>query len=70
MTVNIKLIDSQDVESRGVEVLKDLDAITVPGGFGPRGIEGKILTAQYARENNIPYGHLLRDAGCADGVRP
>ena len=55
VTVNIKLIDSQDVESRGVEVLKDLDAILVPGGFGPRGIEGKILTAQYARENNIPY---------------
>ncbi len=55
VTVNIKLIDSQDVESRGVEVLKGLDAILVPGGFGPRGIEGKILTAQYARENNIPY---------------
>ena len=55
LTVNIKLIDSQDIETRGVELLKDLDAILVPGGFGERGIEGKILTAQYARENKIPY---------------
>ena len=55
LTVNIKLIDSQDIETRGVELLKGLDAILVPGGFGSRGIEGKILTAQYARENKIPY---------------
>lgn len=55
LTVNIKLIDSQDVETRGVEILKELDAILVPGGFGQRGIEGKIMTAGYARENNIPY---------------
>ncbi|PHM65120.1 CTP synthetase [Xenorhabdus stockiae] len=55
LTVNIKLIDSQDVETRGVEVLKALDAILVPGGFGGRGIEGKIMTARYARENKIPY---------------
>ncbi|BAE73787.1 CTP synthase [Sodalis glossinidius str. 'morsitans'] len=55
LTVNIRLIDSQDVETRGVEILKDLDAILIPGGFGYRGVEGKILTAQYAREQNIPY---------------
>ncbi|PHM33389.1 glutamine hydrolyzing CTP synthase [Xenorhabdus innexi] len=55
LTVNIKLIDSQDVETRGVEVLKGLDSILVPGGFGGRGIEGKIMTARYARENKIPY---------------
>ncbi len=55
VTVNIKLIDSQDVETRGVEILKDLDAILIPGGFGYRGVEGKIATARYARENNIPY---------------
>ncbi|MBD2813933.1 CTP synthase (glutamine hydrolyzing) [Xenorhabdus sp. Flor] len=55
LTVNIKLIDSQDVETRGVEVLKHLDAILVPGGFGGRGIEGKIMTARYARENKVPY---------------
>ena len=55
VTVNIKLIDSQDVETRGVEVLKNLDAILIPGGFGYRGVEGKLMTAQYARENKIPY---------------
>ena len=53
--VNIKYIDSQDVESKGDAALKDLDAILVPGGFGERGIEGKIRTAQYASENKIPY---------------
>ncbi|BFU59218.1 MULTISPECIES: glutamine hydrolyzing CTP synthase [Rodentibacter] len=55
LTVNIKYIDSQDVETKGVEVLKGIDGILVPGGFGYRGVEGKIMTAQYARENNIPY---------------
>ncbi|MFT4966678.1 MAG: CTP synthase, partial [Colwellia sp.] len=55
VTVNIKYIDSQDVEVKGVEILADLDAILVPGGFGERGVEGKILTAQYARENKVPY---------------
>ncbi|EPU3935116.1 glutamine hydrolyzing CTP synthase [Morganella morganii] len=55
VTVNIKLIDSQDVETRGTELLQGLDAILVPGGFGSRGVEGKIMTARYARENNIPY---------------
>ncbi|MBA6328549.1 CTP synthase [Colwellia sp. MB02u-6] len=53
--VKIQYIDSQDVESKGVEIFKGLDAILVPGGFGERGVEGKILTAQYARENKIPY---------------
>ncbi len=55
LTINIKYIDSQDLETKGLEVLSDLDAILVPGGFGERGVEGKILAAQYARENNIPY---------------
>ena len=55
LTVNIKYIDSQDVETKGVEILKGLDGILVPGGFGYRGVEGKILTAKYARENNSPY---------------
>ncbi|WP_041567579.1 CTP synthase [Candidatus Blochmanniella chromaiodes] len=54
--VNIRLINSQDVEKLGIEkTLNGLDAILVPGGFGYRGVEGKILSAQYARENNIPY---------------
>ena len=53
--VNINYIDSQDVESKGDRLLANLDAILVPGGFGERGVEGKILAAKYARENKIPY---------------
>ena len=55
VTVNIQYVDSQDIESKGVELLSELDAILVPGGFGGRGVEGKILAAQYARENKVPY---------------
>ncbi|WP_100655959.1 CTP synthase [Alteromonas flava] len=55
LNVNIKHIDSQDVESKGTQILEDLDAILVPGGFGERGIEGKIAAARYARENKVPY---------------
>ncbi|KKO48663.1 CTP synthetase [Arsukibacterium sp. MJ3] len=55
VTVNIKYIDSQDVESKGTTMLTGLDGILVPGGFGERGIEGKILAAQYAREHSVPY---------------
>ncbi|WP_429235717.1 glutamine hydrolyzing CTP synthase [Aeromonas salmonicida] len=55
LSVTIKYIDSQDIETRGFELLEGLDAILVPGGFGERGVEGKILAAQYARENKIPY---------------
>ncbi|RJG39987.1 CTP synthase [Motilimonas pumila] len=54
-SVTIKYIDSQDIEAKGTDILKGVDAILVPGGFGERGVEGKILTAQYARENNVPY---------------
>ena len=53
--VNIRYIDSEDVEVKGISVLEGLDAILVPGGFGKRGVEGKILAAKYARENKIPY---------------
>ncbi|MCC5826362.1 CTP synthase [Alkalimonas sp.] len=55
LTVTIKYIDSQDVESKGTGILAGLDGILVPGGFGERGVEGKIKAAQYARENNVPY---------------
>ena len=55
LTINIKYIDSQDLESKGLGQLEGLDAILVPGGFGPRGIEGKIMAARYARENRVPY---------------
>lgn len=55
LQVHIKYIDSEDVEVKGTDVLVGLDAILVPGGFGKRGIEGKIAAAKYARENGIPY---------------
>ncbi|MDB2543713.1 CTP synthase [Woeseiaceae bacterium] len=53
--VNIHYIESQDIENKGIELLENMDGIVVPGGFGDRGIEGKISTVKYARENNIPY---------------
>ncbi len=53
--VNITYINSTDVRDKGVEVLANQDAILVPGGFGERGVEGKIMAVQYARENKIPY---------------
>ena len=53
--VNIQYIDSESIETNGVGVLKDLDAILVPGGFGDRGIEGKIAASCYAREHKVPY---------------
>ncbi|MBI0061680.1 MULTISPECIES: glutamine hydrolyzing CTP synthase [Gilliamella] len=55
LTVHIRYIDSEDLESRGSEILQGLDAILIPGGFGYRGVEGKIMAARYARENKIPY---------------
>ncbi|MFT5580313.1 MAG: CTP synthase [Paraglaciecola psychrophila] len=53
--VNIRYVDSQRVEDEGVGLLQGVDGILVPGGFGNRGIEGKIATVRYARENNIPF---------------
>ena len=53
--VNIDYIDSERIEDEGVTCLKGVDAILVPGGFGERGVEGKIATVRYARENKIPY---------------
>ncbi|HKM38222.1 MAG TPA: CTP synthase [Thiopseudomonas sp.] len=53
--VTLRYIDSEDLENQGVGVLEGVDAVLVPGGFGLRGVEGKILAAQYARENKIPY---------------
>ena len=54
--VNIKLIDSEKITSQNVEeMLKDFDGVIVPGGFGNRGIEGKIETIKYVRENKIPF---------------
>lgn len=53
--VSIVYVDSESLEREGVEQLKGVDAILVPGGFGVRGSEGKVLAAQYAREHNVPY---------------
>jgi CTP synthase len=53
--VKIEYIDSEDVEKDGIGCLEGKDAILVPGGFGERGVEGKIAAVRYARENNIPY---------------
>jgi CTP synthase len=52
---NILYIDSEEIERSGTGLLNGMDAIIVPGGFGERGIEGKIQAVRYARENQIPY---------------
>ncbi len=53
--VNIRTVDSEDIEAGGLGELEDVDAILVPGGFGKRGFEGKVETIRHARENGIPY---------------
>lgn len=53
--VNIHYVNSGEIERNGANPLRDMDAILVPGGFGDRGIEGKIATVSYARENQVPY---------------
>lgn len=55
LTVKIDFIDAQDIEKKGVGLLDDSNAILVPGGFGERGVEGKVLAAEYARINKVPY---------------
>ena len=53
--VNVRYIDSEDVEEQGLSVLDGADAILVPGGFGSRGIDGKISAVRHAREQGIPF---------------
>ncbi len=53
--INISYVDSEELETTGTGCLSDMDAILVPGGFGDRGIDGKIAAIKYARENHIPY---------------
>jgi CTP synthase len=53
--VEIVRLDAEDVEKIGMGALQGLDGILVPGGFGDRGVEGKIMAVKYARENRIPY---------------
>jgi len=53
--VNIQYIESEDLQTEGTSCLSEVDAILVPGGFGERGIEGKIAAVKFAREKNVPY---------------
>ena len=53
--VDIEYVDSEEIESDGAGCLEGLDAVLVPGGFGKRGIDGKIQAARYARVNKVPY---------------
>ncbi len=53
--VNILHINAEDLEEQGLGLLAEADGILVPGGFGERGLEGKLMAVRYARENNIPY---------------
>ncbi len=64
--IDIKWINAEDVEINGPEqYLQDVDGILVPGGFGDRGIEGKIRTIKYARENQIPFFGICLGMQCA-----
>jgi CTP synthase len=64
--VNIHWLESEDIERQGTErVLREMDGILVPGGFGVRGVEGKIDAIRYARERHIPYLGLCLGMQCA-----
>ena len=53
--IRINYVDSESIEKNGTACLESMDAILVPGGFGKRGVEGKIGALRYARENGVPY---------------
>lgn len=64
--VNLQLVDAEEIDSNGPEsLLSDVDGILVPGGFGNRGIEGKIKTIRYARENRKPFFGICLGMQCA-----
>jgi CTP synthase len=64
--VDICWVDSEDIETKGAaEMLKGMDGILVPGGFGIRGVEGKIAAVKYARENKVPYFGICLGMQCA-----
>jgi CTP synthase len=64
--IEVKKIDSEDIEKRGAQgLLKDVSGVLVPGGFGYRGIEGKIKAIKFARENKIPFLGLCLGMQCA-----
>ncbi len=63
--VEVEWIDSEEIESNGIdERFKEVSGILIPGGFGNRGIEGKIATAKYARENQVPYFGICLGMQC------
>ncbi|MEI7831574.1 MAG: CTP synthase [bacterium] len=65
-TVKIKWVDAEEIETKGAEkFLAHCDGVLVPGGFGDRGIEGKIAAIQYAREKNVPFLGLCLGMQCA-----
>jgi len=65
-SVNIKWIDAEALEREDVSrYLRDVDGVLVPGGFGPRGIEGKIAAVKYCRENRIPFFGICLGMHCA-----
>ena len=64
--VEVEWIDSEEIESKGIdERFKEVSGILIPGGFGNRGIEGKIATAKYAREKQVPYFGICLGMQCA-----
>jgi CTP synthase len=64
--VSLCWVDSEEIEAKGAaEMLKGMDGILVPGGFGIRGVEGKIAAVKYARENKIPYFGICLGMQCA-----
>lgn len=64
--VSISWIDAEDVEEKGAEFfLQGIDGVLIPGGFGKRGIEGKIESIRYARENRIPFFGICLGMQCA-----
>lgn len=63
--VDLSWIDAEELETGSIECLKGLDGIVVPGGFGIRGVEGKIRAIQYAREQNIPFFGIALGMQCA-----
>ncbi|MCC6543443.1 MAG: CTP synthase [Nitrospirae bacterium] len=66
VSVNLRLVDAEEIENRGAkEFLSDVNGVLVPGGFGNRGIEGKITAIQYSRENNIPFFGICLGMQCA-----
>src|SRR5207247_8407252 len=53
--VKLKWVESVDLEKQGMKLLEDVDGILVPGGFGDRGIEGKIAASRFAAEHGVPF---------------